>query len=129
LRLDPGTIAYWRDFRPGISKFVYILGQANDGAVLSFTISSQTRYLSMSPHRDEMVEIPFRSTDFLDRPSYIQCFHDVERTPLQEFREMERVGAIMYRGHRPEFLAQIAAIAARSQLLTGYDRDLIASLF
>jgi hypothetical protein len=76
-----------------------------------------------------MVEIPFRSTDFLDRPSYIQCFFEVERTALEKFRELERSGTIMYRGCRPEFMPRIAEIVERSQLLTGYDREAIMSLF
>ena len=129
MRLDPGTIAYWRNFRPGSNKFVYLLGQTNDGVVLSFTISSQTKYLGLYPHNQEMVEIPFRSTDFLDRPSYIQCFFEVERTTLEDFRELERSGTIMYRGCRPEFLPQIAEIVGRSQLLTGYAQETIMSLY
>ena len=53
MKLDPGTIAHWRNFAPGIDKFVYIVGTSVSGEVLSFTISSQTKYLSLKPHADE----------------------------------------------------------------------------
>src|ERR1022692_2307139 len=57
MTLEAGTIAFWRDFEPGHDKFINILGTNRADDVLSFTISSQTKYLTMQPHANEMVEI------------------------------------------------------------------------
>lgn len=123
MRLEAGTIAHWRDFAAGQDKFVYILGTNDLGEVLSFTISSQTKYLKLTPHKDEMVEIPHRQTDFLDRPSYIQCFFELIRTHIDVFRSLEKTGSINFRAFMPQFIPQIRAIAERSQLLSQEDCD------
>jgi hypothetical protein len=128
MTLSPGTIAHWRDFSPGNDKFVYILGIDSSDVIFSFTISSQVKYLSLVPHKSELIEIPFRTTDFLDRRSFIQCFFEVTRTSLGEFRELERKGAINWRGCMPEFLSTVARIVKDSRLLSGYDQDAILDL-
>jgi len=89
MRLDPGTVAYWLEYAPGHDKFVYILGINAHKEVLSFTISSQTKYLSIEPHRYEMVEIPLGTAACFQRRSFIQCFFHVTRTALADFRDLE----------------------------------------
>ncbi|MGH2509596.1 MAG: hypothetical protein ACRDHZ_19640 [Ktedonobacteraceae bacterium] len=126
MTLEPGTIAFWRDFSPGHDKFVYILGVENE-MVFSFTISSQLKYLS-TPLKCELVEIPFRSTNFLNARSFIQCFHRVDRTPLAQFRNLEATGTIMWRGCLPAFIPFIAKVVEDSQVLPGYDRESVAKL-
>lgn len=128
MRLDVGTIAHWRDFTAGHDKYVYILGTNDLGEVLSFTISSQTKYLSLTPHKYEMVEIPHRQTDFLDRPSYIQCFFELTRTHIDAFKVLERNGSINYRGCMPQFIPQILAIATKSVLLAQDDCDSVIAI-
>ena len=128
MQLDPGTIAYWRDFAPGQDKFVYLLGVSGEGEVLSFTISSQQKYLAFGKTKADMIEIPFRSTDFLTRASYIQCFYEVTRTPIAEFSRLEANGTITWRGRRPEFLPRVARIVQASVLLAEEDRDAIRKL-
>lgn len=49
MTLEAGAIAHWRDFEPGHHKFIYILATNRATEVLSFTISSQTKYLTMQP--------------------------------------------------------------------------------
>ena len=121
MRLDPGTIAHWQNFKPGVDKFIYILGTSASGDVLSFTISSQTKYLSLKPHADEMVEIPYRQTSFLCRRSFIQCFHYVTRTPVADFRALEKDGSISWRACLPEFIPKVVEIMGTSQLLPEHD--------
>ena len=112
---------------PGQDKFVYILG-ISDGEVFSFTISSQTKYLALNATRDQMVEIPFQSTNFLTRPSYIQCFYELTRTPILQFRKLEANGTINYRACRPEFLPSIARIVHNSELLPEEDVETVEQL-
>ena len=127
MTLDPGTVAYWRDFEPGHNKFIYILGVSGD-EVFSFTISSQAKYLLLESTRNQMVEIPHRSTDFLDRPSWIQCFYEVTRTSIAAFRALEASGAIMWRAYMPAFIPTIAKIVYHSQLLPQEDVEAIGAL-
>jgi len=107
----------------GHDKFHYIFGVSDRNEVCSFTISSQLKYLSLTPHRDHLIEIPFRQTDFLTCRSFIQCFFEITRTPLSLFRELERSGTINYRGCFPKFLEQMAPIIRMSELLSGSDQD------
>jgi len=125
MTLETGAIAYWRDFDPGCDKFIYILGTNAASEVLSFTISSQTKYLAMEPHAKEMVEIPRGSIDCLPKTSFIQCFYEVRRTPIHEFRELERLGYISYRATAPQFAIGIFQRVKNSELLDGYDKEAV----
>jgi hypothetical protein len=125
MTLKTGTVAHWRNFSPGHDKFIYILGTNADGDVLSFTISSQAKYLAMHPHAEEMVEIPNGTVECLNRRSFIQCFYDVTRTPVAAFREMERIGQLNYRASLPQYAAAIAAVVQNSELLDGYDQEAV----
>ena len=73
MRLEPGTVAYWRGLF-GQDKFIYILGvhvptdpEGHDlpPEVLWFTISSQLKWAKSELHRREMVEIPKGTADYL----------------------------------------------------------------
>jgi hypothetical protein len=133
MRLAPGTVAYFREaFDGGLDKFIYILGVLDppgaDGGrqvqeVLWFTISSQAKWTAITPHCDEMVKIPLGTAECLKRLSFIQCFHEVQRKPLVEFRELENRGYVTYRDFLPMFVPTILAIMQQSHLLTDYERD------
>jgi hypothetical protein len=128
LKLDAGTIAFWLNFSPGHDKFVYILGATVSDEVLSFTISSQTKYLELEPHRREMVEIPVGTIDCLSRRSFIQCFHEVTITRLRDFQDLDRRGFINWRGTAPQFLQAVRECVFRSELLSEYDKDAVLGL-
>ena len=123
MQLNAGAIAYWREFEPGRDKFIYILGKTQSGEVLSFTISSQEKYLKMEPHKNEMVEIPRGTANYLERRSFIQCFFEVIRTPIVTFQDFERRGYINWRGQLPQFLAAVKVCVNNSELLSEYDRE------
>jgi hypothetical protein len=125
MTIETGTVVYWRDFVAGQDKFIYILGTNSAQEVLSFTISSQTKYLSMYPHAREMVEIAKGTIDCFDRTCYIQCFYEVRRTPIAEFMDLDRRGFICYRGSLPQFSQAIRKIVSESILLEGYDQDAV----
>ena len=125
MTLATGTVAYWRDFVAGQDKFVYILGTNAAQEVLSFTISSQTKYLVMQPHANEMVEIAKGTIDCLSKNCYIQCFYEVRRTPIAEFMDLERRGFICYRGSLPQFSQAILKVVSESVLLDGYDQEAV----
>ncbi len=125
MTLTLGTVAHWIDFEPGHNKFIYILGTNSANEVLSFTISSQTKYLAMQPHANEMVEIPRGTTDCLNRQCFIQCFYEVRRTPIAAFRELERRGYINYRASLPQFAPAILTAVRNSELLDGYDQEAV----
>src|SRR5664280_2416100 len=72
MTLEVGTIAHWRNFEPGRDKFIYILGINAANEVLSFTISSQTKYLTMHPHAQEMVEIPKGTVECFQKACFIR---------------------------------------------------------
>jgi hypothetical protein len=128
MTLEVGTIAHWRDFGPGCDKFIYILGTNAANEVLSFTISSQLKYLAMQPHAQEMVEIPRGTVECLQKTSFIQCFYEVQRTPISDFRDLERRGCINYRASLPQFAPAILERVEDSQLLDGYDQDSVIEL-
>ena len=131
MQLTPGTVAYWRDlYDGGQSKFVYILGvhtPADENGsplppeVLWFTISSQTKWTRLAPHCREMVEIPLGCADYLRYRSFIQCFFEVGRTPVDDFRYFEARGYLNFRGYLPQFVPAIREILGRSELLSDYD--------
>jgi len=128
MNVEAGAVAYWLSFEPGHDKFVYILGTNSANEVLTFTISSQTKYLSMQPHAHEMVEIPKGTADCFQQVCFIQCFYEVRRTPLPEFRELERRGYIGYRASLPQFVPAIMRCVRDSELLDGYDQDAVIDL-
>ena len=128
MTLESGTIAFWLNFSPGHDKFVYVLGTTADDIVLSFTISSQTKYLSIEPHRNELVVIPPGTLDCLYRQSFIQCFHEVTRTPVKEFRELDRRGFLNWRGCLPQFIPDIIRCVEDSQLLPEIDQETVLEL-
>ena len=128
MTLEAGTIAFWRDFEPGHDKFINILGTNRADDVLSFTISSQTKYLTMQPHANEMVEIPKGTVDCLHKTCFIQCFYEVRRTPISEFRDLERRGFINYRASLPQFAVAIYHRVKDSELLDGYDQEEVLDL-
>jgi hypothetical protein len=125
MTLITGTVAHWYSFEPGHNKFVYILGTNAAGEVLSFTISSQTKYLGMQPHAKEMIEIPKGTAECFNQQCFIQCFYEVRRTPIAEFRELERRGYISYRASLPQFAPAILATIQNSELLDGYDQEAV----
>ena len=129
MKLDPGTIAYWRDFSPGNNKFVYILGVSAAEEVLSFTISSQLRYLQSDRHKNDLIEIaPYQLVAEFDRRSFIQCFFEVTCTPVGTFKRLEGKGTIMYRACLPQFLRPMIPIVQASEHLSGYDQELVLSV-
>src|SRR6267154_1775774 len=119
--IEAGAVAYWLDFDPGHNKFVYILGTDTASDVLCFTISGQAKYLTMLPHANEMVRIPKGTIDCLHKDSFIQCFYEVRRTPLSDFRELERQGYINYRASIPQFVPGILKCVEGSELLAQND--------
>lgn len=123
MTIEVGTIAHWRDFAPGHDKFIYILGTNAANEVLSFTISSQTKYLTMHPHAQEVVEIPKGTAECFQKACFIQCFFEVRRTPIFDFRDLERRGFINYRASLPQFALAIQKCVESSELLDGYDQD------
>jgi hypothetical protein len=126
--LEAGAVAYWLGFDPGHDKFVYILGTNSAREVLAFTISSQTKYLSRQPHANEMVEIPVGTANCFQKVCFIQCFYEVRRTPISEFRDLERRGYISYRASLPQFIPAILNCVRNSELLDGYDQDAVIDL-
>jgi len=125
MTLTTGTIAHWCNYEPGHDKFIYILGTNSAGEVLSFTISSQIKYLGMKPHAKEMIEIPKGTAECFNQQCFIQCFYEVRRTLIAEFRELERLGYINYRASLPQFAPAILATTQNSELLDGYDQEAI----
>jgi hypothetical protein len=128
MRLESGTVAYWLNFSAGHDKFVYILGTTADRIVLSFTISSQAKYLSIEPHRNELIAIPIGTLDCLHRQSFIQCFHEVTRTPLGEFQDLDRRGFVNWRGCLPQYIADVIRCVENSQLLPEDDQEVVLDL-
>ena len=123
MRIDPGTVVHWREFRGGHDKFHYILGVNGQSEVCSFTISSQLRYLSLDPHRSHLIEIPFKQTDFLTCRSFIQCFFELTRTSVSSFNYLDLNGTINYRACLPKFLQPMLTIVGESELLSGTDQE------
>ena len=120
-----GTVVFWRDFAPGHDKFVYVVGTDGNGDVLAFTISSQTKYLAMRPHAVEMVRIPLGTAQCFTVESFIHCFYEVTRTPLDRFEDLQKRGTIRFRASLPQFLPAVRAVVQRSELLDGYDREAV----
>lgn len=82
----------------------------------------------MEPHRLELVAIPTGTLDCLHRQSFIQCFHEVSRTPLKQFQELDRRGFINYRGSLPQFIPAVITCVEPSELLSGYDQEAVLDL-
>lgn len=117
MNLTPGTVAHWRELY-GQGKFVYILGVCqNTHDVLWLPISSQTKWCAIEPHCREMVEIPKGTADYLSKRSFIQCFFELQRTPIDTFNDLDRQGFINWRGTLEQFIPAIRAILTGEPVL------------
>jgi hypothetical protein len=132
VRIRPGLVAFWTDLFPGSSKFVFLLGsfacpRTGIEKVAFFTISSQTKWAQIAPHKDEMVKIPRGTVDFLPSLSFIQCFHEVHTLSVESFHERDREGFINFRGDLPQYLPMIREILSRSELLDDYSIEVASN--
>lgn len=69
-----------------------------------------------------MVEIPRGTVDYLPVRSFIQCFFELQRTPLGTFNDLDRRGYINWRGTLKQFIPAIRDILeGEPVLLTEYE--------
>ena len=124
MTIKPGTVAFWYDLFPGSDKFVYFLGTYIDKAGLEhacyFTISSQTKWVSVPAKRREMLEMPKGAADYLHLVSYIQCWNELGTIPLSQFHALK---CVTYRGELPQFLPALRMIVENSDILSRRDID------
>jgi hypothetical protein len=122
LDVTPGTVAYWRELC-GQGKFIYVSGVCPATRdVLWFPISSQEKWCKIEPHCREMVEIPKGTAEYLSIRSFIQCFFELQRTPIDTFNDLDRRGYINWRGRLEQFIPAIREILASGPaLLTEYE--------